>query len=58
MLNEPSRWPSVAIVRKIARLFEVPAAELRAFFRLCEGAHHRLCLPCTNRAGEVSHYAV
>ena len=23
-----------------------------------EGAHHRLCLPCTNRAGEVSPYAV
>lgn len=23
-----------------------------------EGAHHRLCLPCANRAGEVSPYAV
>lgn len=32
--NEPSRWPTVAIVRKIARLFEVPAAELGAFFGL------------------------
>lgn len=26
--NEPSRWPTVPIVRKIARLFEAPAAEL------------------------------
>jgi hypothetical protein len=33
-INEPSRWPTVAIVRKIARLFEVPAAELGAFFGL------------------------
>jgi hypothetical protein len=33
-LNEPSRWPTVAIVRKIAALFEVPAAELGAFFGL------------------------
>lgn len=33
-LNEPSRWPTVGIVRKIARLFEVPAAELGAFFGL------------------------
>lgn len=32
--NEPSRWPTVEIVRKIARLFEVPAAELGAFFGL------------------------
>ena len=32
--NEPSKWPTVAIVRKIARLFEVPAAELGAFFGL------------------------
>lgn len=32
--NEPSRWPTVAIVCKIARLFEVPAAELGAFFGL------------------------
>ena len=32
--NEPSRWPTVAIVRKIARMFEVPAAELGAFFGL------------------------
>lgn len=32
--NEPSRWPTVPIVRKIARLFEVPAAELGAFFGL------------------------
>ena len=23
-----------------------------------EGAHHRLCLLCTNRAGEVSPYAL
>lgn len=23
-----------------------------------EGAHHRLCLPCTNRAQDVSPYAV
>lgn len=33
-INEPSKWPTVAIVRKIARLFEVPAAELGAFFGL------------------------
>lgn len=42
--NEPSRWPTVAIVRKIARLFEVPAAELGAFFGL-------LCQP--GAKGEV-----
>lgn len=32
--NEPSRWPTVAIVRKIASMFEVSAAELGAFFGL------------------------
>jgi hypothetical protein len=32
--NEPSRWPTVAIVQKIARLFDVPATELGAFFGL------------------------
>ncbi|OYX96776.1 MAG: hypothetical protein B7X90_08690 [Novosphingobium sp. 17-62-19] len=42
--NEPSKWPTVAIVRKIARLFEVPAAELGAFFGL-------LCQP--GAKGEV-----
>lgn len=42
--NEPSRWPTVAIVRKIARLFEVPEAELGAFFGL-------LCQP--GAKGEV-----
>lgn len=42
--NEPSRWPTVEIVRKIARLFEVPAAELGAFFGL-------LCQP--GAKGEV-----
>lgn len=42
--NEPSRWPTVAIVRKIAALFEVSAAELGAFFGL-------LCQPGSR--GEV-----
>ncbi len=42
--NEPSKWPTVPIVRKIARLFEVPAAELGAFFGL-------LCQP--GAKGEV-----
>ena len=42
--NEPSRWPTVPIVRKIARLFEVPVAELGAFFGL-------LCQP--GAKGEV-----
>jgi len=32
--NEPSRWPTVPIVRKIAGLFRVDAAELGAFFGL------------------------
>ncbi len=32
--NEPSRWPTVPIVSKIARLFRVDAAELGAFFGL------------------------
>lgn len=32
--NEPSRWPTVPIVRKIASLFRVDAAELGAFFGL------------------------
>jgi len=32
--NEPSRCPTVETVRKITRLFEVPAAELGAFFGL------------------------
>jgi hypothetical protein len=32
--NEPSRWPTVAIIRKIAALFGFPAAELGAFFGL------------------------
>jgi hypothetical protein len=42
--NEPSRWPTVAIVQKIARLFEISAAELGAFFGL-------LCQP--GAKGEV-----
>lgn len=42
--NEPSKWPTVAIIRKIARLFEVSAAELGAFFGL-------LCQP--GAKGEV-----
>ena len=42
--NEPSKWPTVSIVRKIALLFEVPAAELGAFFGL-------LCQP--GAKGEV-----
>lgn len=33
-INEPSRWPTVPIVRKIAAMFAVPAAELGAFFGL------------------------
>lgn len=32
--NEPSRWPTVSIVRKIAGLFRVDAAELGTFFGL------------------------
>jgi len=32
--NEPSRWPTVPIVRKIAGLFRVDVAELGAFFGL------------------------
>jgi len=32
--NEPGKWPTVPIVRKIARLFRVDAAELGAFFGL------------------------
>jgi len=32
--NEPSRWPTVPLVNKIARLFDVSAAELGAFFGL------------------------
>lgn len=43
-INEPSRWPTVAIVRKIAAMFELPAAELGAFFGL-------LCQP--GARGEV-----
>lgn len=31
---EPSRWPTVPLVRKCARLFEVSMAELGAFFGL------------------------
>lgn len=33
-LNERGRWPTVAIVRKIAALFGVDVAELGAFFGL------------------------
>ncbi|MEH6791760.1 hypothetical protein [Parasphingorhabdus sp.] len=29
---EPSGWPSVPMIRKFARLFEIPMAELGAFF--------------------------
>jgi hypothetical protein len=32
--NEPTGWLTVDIVRKVARLFEVSAAELGAFFGL------------------------
>lgn len=32
--NEPSRWPTVPLVNKIARLFDVSATELGAFFGL------------------------
>ncbi|MBV1917562.1 MAG: hypothetical protein KUG65_05820 [Sphingomonadaceae bacterium] len=32
--NESSRWPTVLTVRKFAALFDVPAAELGAFFGL------------------------
>jgi hypothetical protein len=32
--NEPGKWPTVPIVRKIARLFGIDAAELGAFFGL------------------------
>jgi len=29
---EPSGWPTVPMIRKFARLFEIPMAELGAFF--------------------------
>lgn len=32
--TEPSRWPTVPMVRRFARLFEVPAVELGAWFGL------------------------
>lgn len=32
--TEPSRWPTVPMVRRFARLFGVPAAELGAWFGL------------------------
>lgn len=32
--NEPGRWPTVPLVRKIAALFRVDVAELGAFFGL------------------------